>query len=100
MVFTWLSNVEFTRAGELFHILRMIVAVFFKGIRPRDIALGARGSFISCGWHFLVVGDSIAQETIASWREVALEDVVHGTIASWERGESTGWLLCFAPCCF
>ena len=81
-------------------VLRMIVAVFFKGIRPRDIALGARGSFISCGWHFLVVCDSIAQETIASWREVALEDVVHGTIASWERGESSGWLLCFASCCF
>ena len=38
---------------------------------------------------------AIAQEAIASWGEVALEDVAQGTIASGDRG-STWWLLCFA----
>ena len=39
---------------------------------------------------------AIAQEAIASWGEVALEDVAQGTIASGDRIESTWWLLCFA----
>ena len=57
MVFAWLSNAGFTRAGGLFLILTMIVAVFLRGIRPGYIALGARGFFISCGWHFPGSGD-------------------------------------------